>query len=128
MRRSHFQATGTELDVYIVVFDYRNHPVYQRNDHLFAFQPSVLRVVRVDTHGGIAHDCLRTGSCHDGIASFGIAFHLVAKVIQLAVFFLIYNLFVGQGGQCLRVPVDHADAAIDQSFLEQVDKDLDYAF
>ena len=81
MSRSHFQATCTKFDVYIIIFNHRDGAVYQRNDHFLAFQPFVFRVVRVDTHRCVTHDCFRAGSCHYGIASFRITFYFIAEVI-----------------------------------------------
>ena len=117
MSRSHFKTTCTELNVYIIVFDNRNHTVYQRNDHFLSFQPRILRVIRIDTHSSIAHDCFRTGSCHYCITTFRITLHFVTKIIQFAMFFLVDNFFVRKGSQCFRVPVYHADTAINQSFI-----------
>ena len=109
--RSHFQASGTEFNVYVAVFNYRNDTSYQRHDDLLAFQPLVLRVFRVDTHGCITHDGFRTGGSNYGItASLCIAVYyfafsacfaahviignIIAQVIQLAVFLFVDNLFV----------------------------------
>ena len=64
--RCHLQATSTELDVHITVLDDGNHAVHQRYDDLLALQPLVLRVLGVDTHGGIAHDGFRTSGCYYG--------------------------------------------------------------
>ena len=126
--RSHFQATGTELDIHIIILNHRDHAVYQRNNHFLPFQPSVLRIVRIDAHGRIPHDRFGTGCRNNRITPFRITFHLITKVIQFAMFFLIYNFFIGQGGQCFRIPVHHTDTAIDQSFLIEIDKNLDHAF
>ena len=79
MRRSYLQTTCTEFDIYIIVFDNRNHAVYQRNDHLLTPQMLVLRVVRIDTHGSIAHDRFRTGGCNNSVTVF--AFNLITKII-----------------------------------------------
>ena len=142
---SNFQASCTKLNVYIIVFNDRNYTAYQRNNHFFAAQPTVLHVVGVDTHGGISHDGFGTGGCYYGISSalfvtvnnfaFGSGFarhivigYIISQVIQFAVFFLIYHFFIAEGGQCLRVPVYHTHAAINQPFVVKVDKHLDNAF
>ena len=142
--RSNFQTAGTEFDVYIAVLNNRNNTSYQRNDYFLAFQPLVLRVGRIDTHGGITHDGFRTGSGYNCIAaalciavndftfSSGFSAHIVvgnivAQVIQLAVFFLINYFFVRKGSQCLGIPVHHAHAAVDEAFVVQVYKYLDDA-
>ncbi len=126
MRRSHFQTTCTEFDIYIIVFDNRNHTVYQRNDHLLTPQVLVLRVVRIDTHGSIAHDRFRTGGCHYGVTI--LAFDFITEVKQFAMFFLINYFFIGKSGQGLRVPVHHTYTTVDQSFFKQVYEYFQYAF
>ena len=68
--RRHFQTACTELDVYIAVLDDGDDTVHQRYGHLVALEPLVLRVLGVDTHGGIAHDGLRTRGGHDGVVAF----------------------------------------------------------
>ena len=140
--RSDFQTSCTEFDVNIIVFDDRNYAVYQRYNDLFAFQPMVLRVVRVDTHGGIAHDGFRTCGSYYGIAASlfitvyhfafcsGFTAHIVvgnviAQVIQFTVFFLIDHFLVRKGSQGFRVPVDHTNAAVDEPLVVQVDEYLD---
>ena len=128
MGRGYFQTTRTEFDVYIIILNHRNDTVYQRNDHFLSFQPFVLRVVRIDTHSRITHNCFRTGCCNNRVATFRITFYFIAEVIQFSVFFLIDYFFVRKGSQGFRVPVYHANAPVDQSFIEQIDKYLDYTF
>ena len=128
MSRSHFQATCTKLDIYIIIFNHRYCAVYQRNDYFLSFQPCILRVVRVDTHCRVTHDCFGTGGCHYCISAFCITFHFVTEIIQFSVLFLVDYFFVRKSGQCFRIPVHHADTAIDQSFIEQVYKYFKYTF
>ena len=144
--RSNLQATGTELDVNIAVFDNRDNTVYERNDNLMSAQPLVLRVLRVDTHGSIAHDSLRTCGGNNGIVaavgilmqnltltasrhnrvSIGVS-HIVAQIEQMALLVAIDNLLGRKHGLCLRVPVHHTQSAVDESLLIEVDKNLEYA-
>ena len=49
-------------------------------------------------------------------------------MVEFRVLFLVDDLLGRQGGQCLRVPVHHAQASVDVAFSIQVDKDLDYTF
>ena len=128
MGRGYLQATGTELDVYIIVLNDRNHASYQRNNHLLALQPSILGVIRIDTHGSISHDGFGTGGSNHCITSFGVTFYHVLQIVQLAVFFLVDNFLVTKSSQRLRVPVHHADTTVNQTFVIQVDKDLEHAF
>ncbi len=133
--RCHLQAARSELNVHVVVFDDGNDAVHQRHDDLLAAQPVVLRVLGVDAHCRVAHYRLGARRGNDGIAAaLAVAVHhlalfaclarqvvvgdVVSQVVQLAVLLLIYYyLLVAQSRQCLRVPVHHAHAAINQSFI-----------
>ena len=46
--------------------------------------------------------------------------YIVAQVVQLAVALLVDDLLVADGGESLGVPVDHADAAVDEAFVVEV--------
>ena len=83
--RSNLQTTCTELNVNIVVLYNRNLSSYERNDNVFASQPCVLWVVRVDTHCRITHDCLRTCGSNYSIIAFLILMHHVSFFHLLAV-------------------------------------------
>ena len=128
MGRGYFQTTRTEFDVYIIILNHRNDTVYQRNDYFLSFQPRVLRVVRIDTHSRITHNCFRTGGCNNRVATFRITFYFVAEIIQFSMFFLVDYLFVRKGSQGFRIPVYHADTTINQSFIKQVYENFDYTF
>ena len=109
-------------------------------------QPLILRVLRVDTHSCIAHDCLWTCSCNNGIvASVGILMqnlalatcrynrvcvgigYIVAQVKQMTLLVTIDNLFGRKHSLSLRIPVYHTQTTVDESLLVQVDKYLEHA-
>ena len=66
----YFEATCSEFDVNVTVFDDGNDATHQRHDNLVSAKPLVLRVFGVDAHCRIAHDGFRTGGCHNGVVSF----------------------------------------------------------
>ena len=113
--RGHFQTARTKLYIHVIILDHRNLTAYQRNDHFLSSQMLVLRVVRVDTHRRISHNRLRTGSSDNSVSL--LAYDLIAKIVQLAMLFLIDNLLIGQGRQRLRVPIHHTHAPVDQALL-----------
>ena len=139
--RSHLQATRSELNIHIVILNHRNRAVHQRHHHLLAAQPSVLRIVRVDTHGSITHDGLRTSGSHNSIITLLIlVYHLtfstcrshlltfsktIFQIIQLRMLLLVNHLLVAERSLSLRVPVHHAHTAINQSLAVEVNKHLD---
>ena len=142
--RSNFQTTSTEFNVYIAVFNNRNHTSYQRNDNFLTFQPLVLRVCRVDAHSCITHDGFRTSCSYYGITatlcvavydftfSSGFTAHVVisyviTQVIQFAMLFFVDYFFVRQGSQCFRVPVYHTYATVNQPLVIKFHEYLDYA-
>ena len=90
--RSYFEATSTKFNINIFVFNNRNFATYDRNDYAFAFEMSVFRVVRVDTHCSVAHNGFRTSSCYDGISVFANDF--ITEVVEFALLFFEDNLFV----------------------------------
>ena len=142
VRRSH----RTELDVYVAVLDNRNHAVHQRHNHLVSAQPLVLRVLRVNTHCCVAHDSLRTCCSYNSVvASVGVLMqhlalaacrhnrvhvgvsHIVAQVEEVALLVAVDNLLGREHGLCLRVPVHHAQTAVDESLLVEVNEHLQHA-
>ena len=141
--RGHLQATRTELDIHVAVLDNGNHAVHQRNNHLLALQPLVLRVLGVDTHSGITHDGLRTRGGYDSVVAavvfmddisflvlvccdiIAATLDIILQVEQMTLLFLVNNLLSREGGQCLGVPVDHAQTTIDESLVVEVNKHLD---
>ena len=126
--RSYLQTTGTEFDIHIIIFNNRNHTVYQWHNHLLTFQPGIFRIVRIDTHSRITHNRFRTSGSHHGITSFRITFYFITQVIKFSMFFFIDYLFVRKSSQCFRIPVHHAHTAIDKSFIIKIDKYFQHTF
>ena len=118
-----FETACTEVDLYVVVLDDGDLAAYEGNDHALAAEVLVLGVVGVDAHRGVAHDGLRTGSGHDGIAF--LADDFVAEVVKFGMFFLVNDFDVGECGLGFGVPVDHALSAIDEALAVEVDEDFD---
>ena len=141
--RSHLQAARTKLDVHIAVLNHRNHTAHQRHNHLVALQPLVLWVFRVDTHGGVAHDGFGARGSHHGEVALSVFVHHVAfgagvdvllvgkivfQVIEFRFLITVNHFFVAQCGLSLRVPVHHAQSAVDESLVVEVAEHLDHAF
>ena len=138
----HLEATRTELDVDIVVLNDGDDAAYEGHDDLLSLEPSVLRVVRVDAHGHVAHDGFGARGGHHGVAAlfvlvYHVAFfvaaravvigHVVLHVIELRVLFLVNHFFVREGRLGLGVPVHHAYAAVDEALSVEVYKHFDDA-
>ena len=62
---------------------------------------------------------------HNGVG-VGIG-HVVAEVEEVALLLLVDYLNVGEGRLCLGVPVDHAQAAIDEALVVEVAEDAEHA-
>ena len=90
---------------------------------MLATKPVILGVFGVDTHSYITHDSLGARGSNDGIVAliilmhdfsfvtcrndFVLLLHVIFEVIEMRVFVVIDDLFVGEGRLALRVPVDH---------------------
>ena len=88
----------------------------------------ISRILRVDADSGIGHDGLGTGRGYDYVVVSGIAGpvgHLVAQVVELGLGLLVDHLVVAHSGQGLGVPVDHPHAAVDISFLVEINECVD---
>ena len=143
--RSHFQATRTELYVHVAVLYHINHAAHQWHYHLLALEPLVLGVLGIDAHSGVAHNGFGAGSGNHSItASLCIAMHhfafstgfaahiivgnIVAQIVELRFFFFVIHFIVAQCGLVLRVPVYHAQSAVNQSLVVEVAEHLYNAF
>ena len=62
-----------------------------------------------------------------GGVDIGLVGQVVFQIEEMAVLLLIDHFFIGQGGQGLGIPVDHAHAAIDEPFVVEVAEDFDDA-
>ena len=136
---SHLQTSGTELDIYVCILDDRNLAVYERHDHVLTLQPGILLILRVDTHGRVAHDGFRTGCCYHCIVTLLVLvhhvllinllavlfYHVILQMVELRVLVLVDNLLVRERSLGLRVPVNHAHATIDESLLVEVAEYVD---
>ena len=132
MRRRHFQATGTETDLYVAILDNRDHTTDPRHDDVLAFEPLVLLLFGVDTNGNIAEDGLRTGGSDNAVIALFILmyslslgegrgevfFHYsVFQIIELVMLVVVDHLLIGEGCLTLGVPVHHTQTAVDEPFL-----------
>ena len=121
MRGGDLEAAGAELNVDVVVLDDGNLAPHERNNDAPSAEVLVLRVVRIDTHGRVAHDRFGSGRSHDGIPVF--TDDAIAQVVKFALLLLINHLLVAEGSKGGGIPIDHADTTIDQSLTVQIAED-----
>ena len=125
--RGHFEATGTETDLYVTVFDDRDHTTHTRYDHVLAFEPLVFLLFGVDADCYIAKDGLRTRRSDDGV--FARLFrYFVTQVVELIMLIVVDHLLVTQRCLTLGIPVDHTQTAVDKTFLIEVAEHFDDRF
>ena len=124
--RGHLEATSTVLNVYVVIANDRNLAVDHGDDGFLADEVLEALIFGVDTDSGIGQDGLWAGG-GDGHIVLGPG-DLVAYVEEFGVYFFVDYLLIRHSGLALRVPVDHAVAAVDMSFVVEVYKYLDYGF
>ena len=125
--RGHFKTASTETDLYVTVFDDRNLATYNRYTHMFAAQPLVFLLFRVDADCYVAEDSFRTGCGNDGVFA-GLFHDFVFEVVELRVLVVVDHLLVAQCCLALRIPVHHAESAVDEAFVVQVAEDADHGF
>ena len=138
-----FQATGSKFNIDIAVFDHGDDAIHKRDAYFLSLQPAILRVFGVNAHRSVAHDGFGAGCGHNGVASFLIAVddfafcagagavivhNVVFEIVEFAFLFAINDLFVGKCSLGFGIPVDHTEATIDKSLVEEVNKDFDHAF
>src|SRR5690625_1698410 len=118
--RCDLQTARTELRIYIGVGNHGNLTLGQRHDDALPDQITVAPVIRVDTDSSICQYRLRTERCNHYtiVSSTDAGTHMVDSGLNL----LVDHLFIGEGGLCGGVPVDHPDTAIDIALLIEVDK------
>ena len=127
MRWRHLQRTGTELALHVLIEDHRDLATDQRHFNLHAFQVGITLILGMNCHCRITQDRLRTcgGDGHILLAVRVVGHHPIADVVELGVHLLVDHFLVAHCGQRDGIPVHHAQATIDQSFLIQVDEHVD---
>ena len=125
VRRGDLEAACAELNVDVVVLDDGDLAPHERDNDAPSAEVLVLRVVRIDAHGRVAHDRFGAGRSHDGVSVF--TDDTVAQVVKFALLLLINHLLVAEGGEGGGIPIDHADTTIDQSLTVQIAEDANDA-
>ena len=125
--RCNFNASGSELFVYVSICDNRDFTVGQRKFQHFSYNISVSFILRIDSYGSIAEQSLRTGRCDFYEAAF-FSNYRVVDVPEVACLLLIFNLCIGDGSLAYRAPVDDAASFVDPSFFIQTAEYFFYGF
>ena len=125
VRGGDLEAACTELNVDVVVLDDGDLAPHERDNDAPSAEVLVLRIVRIDAHGRVAHDRFGSGRSHDGISVF--ADDAIAQVVEFALLLLINHLLVAEGGEGGGIPIDHADTTIDQPLAVQITEDSEDA-
>ena len=120
------QCAGPEFMIHIIIAYERDLPVYQGNDHHFPMQMLIPGIFRVHRNGGITQDGFRPG-CGNHNSGL-IPDHLVPYIIQFGLNLQVVHLLIGNSRFGLWIPVDHANPAIDISFIKEVNKNADHRF
>ncbi len=121
----YFQAARSEFDIDIFVFDDRHRAAGQRDDQFLPFQMGVFRIIRINAHRRIAENRFRARSGDHRVIIRSLFF--IPQVIQFSVYLFMDHLLVREGGERLRIPVDHPYAPIDKSFVVKVAEYTQYA-
>ena len=144
--RSDFQTAGAEINLHISVLDNGNFAVDKRHNHFFAFEPGVFGVFRVYAHSSVAHDGLRAGGGYHCIQATVVVYvhhiplfsgfgnverriltagrEIIAQVVEFRLLLLEVHFVIRDGCAVNRVPVDHAEAAVNQPLFVKVAENL----
>ena len=125
--RCNFNASGSELFVYVSICDNRDLTVGQRKLQHFSYDICISFILRVDSHCGISEQSLRTGGCDLYETAF-LANYRVVNVPEMACLLLIFNLCIRNGGLAYRTPVDDAASLVDPAFFIQTAEYFFYGF
>src|SRR5690606_12790133 len=125
---SDLHTAGTKFRIHVLVSDDLDTTVAQGQVYPFADQRLVARIFRVDGHGGITEQCLRTGG-GDGnkvitVFSFDTICQRVLEVPEETVVFFRQYFQIGNGGVQFGIPVHQAVATVNQTFVIQTDKNF----
>ena len=117
--RCDLYTAGSEIFIYIRIRDHRDLTIGQRQLQHLAYNILVALIFRIDCHGCIAKQRLRTCGCDLYKSSF-FANNRIIDVPEEAVLFLVYNLCIGNGCLTDRTPVYDTGTTIHISFFIQL--------
>ena len=120
----HLQTARAESNLHVAVFNHGHHASHNGHDEVLAFEPLVLLFLGVDAHGHVAHDGLGARGGYNGVFA-GLLNHHVFHVVELRVLVMVDDLLVRERRLAFGVPVDHAQAAIDETLTVEVAEDGD---
>jgi len=121
--RCNFEGSGAEGRIDIGIGDDRNSFIDEWNQDQLADPGLVAFVIGMHGDGGIRHDGFRSlGSNNDALG--GIGGQGIADMKKPGIFLFVNDFFVGEYGFRFAVPVGHAAAPVDFTFIEQVYEDL----
>src|SRR5690554_3536636 len=125
-------TAGAFFRIGVVVGHDGNAAVNQRQQHVLANQVLVAFIIRVHGHRCVTQHGFRAGGGDDDVVFAVLGFlavgQRVAQVPEVALFFLVFDFQIRDGGVQLRIPVHQTFAAIYQAFVVQTDKHFLYGF
>ena len=123
MRRCDLDRPGSKLGIHEGIGNDFDFPVYQRKDQGLSDQGTVAFVVRIDGDRRIPQHGLGTGG-RDNHAFFFIILKGIPDVIEVSLDIPVLGLFIREGCQTARTPINDVFAAVDESLLVEGDKDM----
>ena len=121
MRRRDLHRPGPKFGIDKFIADHFDLPINKRQYQCLADIFFVPFVLRIDRNRRVTQHGFRTGGGHNN-KLIGIVFERITQVIQIALQFAMFGLFIGKGRLAARAPVDDILALIDQAFLIQTNK------
>ena len=115
VRGSHLDHACSKCEVHVVVRNDRDLPVAKWQVHAFSDERFVALVLGIDHDGDVTQERFWPGGGH--YQAFARTHHGVSDKPQRALFFVAFDLQIGDGGFENRVPIDQTLATVNQPLL-----------
>ena len=117
-------GTGTELCINIIIGNNGYLSVYKRENESFPNYVGISFIVGIYGYSGISEESFGTGGSY--FKKSVTVFHRIADMPEMSRLILIGNLGIGECGFALGTPVYDPFAAVDQTFVKILDKNIFY--
>ncbi len=120
----HLHGAGAKRRIHRLISDNWNLTVQDRQPHRLADEVRIARVLRVNSHPGIAQHRLRPGRSDDHHLPVFAALDRVGEVPERRLLLPVDHLKIGEGRHAPRTPGDDPLAAVDQPLVVEVLEDV----
>ncbi len=120
MSGSNFYRPGAKFRVHIIIGNNRRQASRQGQPDLFAYQPCIAVVLRINRHGSVSQHCFRPGSSHYHMAA--TVSQGISEIPKGGLCFLMFHFNIREGSLTAGAPVDNVFPLINQALFIQAHK------